>query len=61
MKQKLTGIKTVYFAPAGALYKIAFSALPINNTQVLSDKYRLVQLSTTASVGDKTIDAILSI
>ena len=55
IEQKLTGIKTVYFAPAGALHKIAFSALPVSTTQVLSDKYQLVQLSTTASVGEKSV------
>jgi CHAT domain-containing protein len=52
IEQKLTGINTVYFAPAGSLYKISFAALPVSKTEVLSDKYRLVQLNTTASVGD---------
>lgn len=54
IEQKLTGINTVYFAPAGSLQKIAFAALPVNNKEVLSDKYQLVQLNTTASVGDKS-------
>ena len=56
--EKLAGIKTIYFAPAGALHKIAFSALPVSTTQVLSDKYQLVQLNTTASVGDKSLSSL---
>ena len=58
IEQKLSGIKTIYFAPAGELYKIAFAALPVNNSEVLSDKYQLVQLNTTASVGDNPVTGI---
>jgi CHAT domain-containing protein len=46
----LSGIKKIYFAPAGLLFRVAFAALPINDHQVLSDKYELVQLNTTAAV-----------
>ncbi len=52
LEKKLAGIKTIYFAPAGDLYKISFAALPISNTKVLSDKYRLIQLNTTTSMLD---------
>lgn len=55
IEQKLTGINTVYFALAGSLHKIAFAALPVNNKEVLSDKYQLLQLNTTASVGDNSM------
>ncbi len=50
LESKLAGIKTVYFAPAGDLYKIAFGGLPTGNGEVLSDTYKLVQLRTTASL-----------
>ncbi len=52
LEKELTGIRTVYFAPAGLLHKVAFAALPINKNEVLSDKYNLVQLASTASVPD---------
>jgi CHAT domain-containing protein len=50
LEKELTGIGTVYFAPAGMLHRIAFAALPINKQEVLSDKYNLVQLASTASI-----------
>lgn len=55
IEQHLMGIKTVYFAPAGSLYKIAFAAMPVNQEEVLSDKYQLIQLNSTASSGDKSV------
>lgn len=50
LERSMTGIKTIYFAPFGLLHRIAFAALPLNATEVLSDRYRLVQLNSTASV-----------
>ncbi|MBP7077344.1 MAG: CHAT domain-containing protein [Bacteroidales bacterium] len=38
----------VYFAPSGSLHKIAFAAIPVDDKTRLSDKYRLMQLSSTA-------------
>ena len=46
----LSGISKVFYTPAGLLHRIAFAGLPLNEKQLLSDKYKLVQLSTTASV-----------
>ena len=40
-------IKTVYYSPAGLLHRLNLSALPIDSTQVLGDKYKMVQLSST--------------
>lgn len=50
IEEKLTGIKNIYLAPAGLLYKISFAALPVSKTEVLSDRYTLVQLNTTSSI-----------
>lgn len=50
LENKLAGINTVYFSVEGALNKIAFSGLASGKGQFLSDKYKLVQLNTTASV-----------
>ncbi len=53
LENELKGINTIYFAPAGELHRIAFAALPVNDKEVLSDKYKLVQLASTASVIDQ--------
>ncbi|HEV7782255.1 MAG TPA: CHAT domain-containing tetratricopeptide repeat protein [Chitinophagaceae bacterium] len=58
LEGSLTGINTIYFSPAGDLYKISFAALPLSNTQVLGDKYRLVQLNSTAALADTTGSSI---
>ena len=50
LEKELKAINTIYFAADGMLHRIAFAALPVNNKQLLCDKYRLVQLSSTASV-----------
>jgi CHAT domain-containing protein len=54
----LKNTKKIYFAPAGLLFRVSFAALPINDHQVLSDKYDLVQLNTTAAVVNKSDDVI---
>jgi tetratricopeptide (TPR) repeat protein len=40
----LDGIKKIDYSPAGLLYKIAFHALPVNDKELLLDKYELNQL-----------------
>ncbi len=55
MESKLDGIRTVYYSTSGSLHKVALAALPVSNTQFLSDKYKLVQLNTTASITDKSV------
>ena len=58
IEKYLAGISKVYFAPAGNLFRISFGALPINNQKVLSDKYQLIQLNTTATVTGQSPDFI---
>jgi len=50
---KLSGVHTIYFAPSGSLHKVAFSGLVSESGELVSDKYRLVQLNSTASVADR--------
>ncbi len=52
LEKELAGIQTIYFAPSGLLHKISFAALPVSTTEVLSDKYKLFELNTTASIAD---------
>lgn len=50
LEKYLNGIAKIYFAAAGDLFKISAAALPVNNKQVLGDRYQLVQLNSTASI-----------
>lgn len=60
VEKYLNGIKKIYFAAAGDLFRISFGALPVNNRQVLSDKFQLIQLNTTASITGQAPDYISS-
>ena len=40
------------------MFRISFAALPVNDHQLLSDKYELVQLNTTAAVVNQAADMI---
>jgi CHAT domain-containing protein/Flp pilus assembly protein TadD len=52
LEQELTGVKTVYYSPSGLLHKIAFNALPTDESdyEYLIDKYDLNLLSSTREV-----------
>ena len=50
LEKELGGVKTVYYSPAGALFRISFTSLPIGGDSVLSDRYRLEQVSQTSDV-----------
>ncbi len=54
LEKHLNGISKIYFASAGDLFKLSFAALPVNDNLMLSDKYHLIKLNTTATVTDKT-------
>jgi CHAT domain-containing protein len=46
----LDGINTVYYAPSGLLNSIAFAAVSCPDKKTLTEKYKLVQLSTTRTL-----------
>ncbi len=58
LENKLVGVNKIYFAPAGLLHRIAFAALPVDSVSVLSDKYMLVQLSSTSAMLNEVTDII---
>lgn len=58
LEKYLTGIKKIYFAPSGALYQLSLAALAKNDSEMVSDEYQLVQLNSTASVTDTTLQHI---
>ena len=47
---RLNDIHTVYYSPFASLNTISFAALPVNEKQLLSDKYRLIQLNSTKAL-----------
>jgi CHAT domain-containing protein len=60
LQKHLAGISRIYAAPAGNLFKIAFAAIPINNHEVLGDKYQLLQVNTTATINSSSRSFISS-
>ncbi|MBT3934096.1 MAG: CHAT domain-containing protein, partial [Bacteroidetes bacterium] len=54
----LKDVKTVYYSPSGLLHQIAFSAIPINDSVLLSDVHQLHQLSTTAQLVNKITEQV---
>jgi CHAT domain-containing protein len=50
LEKYLTGIHTVYYAPAGLLHRIAFAALQVDASHLLVDNYQLKQVLSTGSV-----------
>jgi len=58
LKEELKGIRNIYFAPSGELHRIGIEYLPINGTNVISDKHSLYRLTSTrqlAIVRDRTV------
>jgi CHAT domain-containing protein/tetratricopeptide (TPR) repeat protein len=58
LEAKLKNISKIYFAPAGLLHRVSFAAINIDSATVVSKKYRLVQLSTTASINETSNNII---
>jgi CHAT domain-containing protein len=50
--KELEGINTIYLTPSGLGHQINFSALPINESQTLGDKYKLHILNTPSELID---------
>ena len=59
LEKELAGTSKIYFAPSGLLHQLSFSAIP-SAKQLLSDKYHLVQLNTTAAILDEKNKGIAS-
>ncbi len=47
LEPMLSGINTIYLAPAGLLHRLNLSAIPINADSTLADRYNLVLLGST--------------
>jgi CHAT domain-containing protein/Tfp pilus assembly protein PilF len=50
LENYFTGIKTVHFSASGRLHQLSFSAIPCDETHLLSDRFSLDQLSSTAQL-----------
>ena len=46
----LRNVKTVFYSPSGLLHRINFDAIPVGNKQTLTDRFRLVRLSSSRSL-----------
>ncbi len=54
IEQHLAGVKNIYFSPDGLLHRIAFAALPVNDSVSLLHQYNFTQLFSTRNVGIKS-------
>jgi len=59
LEKYLIGVNRIFFAEAGDLFRVPFAALPITSDKVLSDKYQLIQLNSTASISTHVKDFVL--
>jgi tetratricopeptide (TPR) repeat protein len=50
LEASLKNTKTVYYSPSGKLNQVAFAAIPVDSTFLLSDKYNLHQVTSTRQV-----------
>jgi CHAT domain-containing protein len=53
LEKYLSGVTTIYFSPDGLLHQIPMAALPINQRQLMIDKYELIQLISTRQLAIK--------
>lgn len=49
-------VTRIFYAPAASLHQISLAAIPINDSLTLSDRYRLMRLTTTASLLQNTFN-----
>lgn len=49
-------LQTIYYTPSGLLHRVAFAALSINETDLLSDNYDLYALTSTRELMDLKAD-----
>lgn len=50
IEKYLSGISKIYYSPSGDLHNISFAAIQLNDASLLSEKFNLVQLNTTAAI-----------
>jgi CHAT domain-containing protein len=60
LENKLTEASRIYYAAAGQLHLLNFAAISMAGSKTISDKYKLIQLNTTASVINKSDETINS-
>ena len=47
IEKRLEGVKTIYYAPSGLLYRLNLAAIPINEDTRLADQHQFIQLGST--------------
>jgi CHAT domain-containing protein/Tfp pilus assembly protein PilF len=50
LQSSLKGIRTVYYSPAGLLFKLSFAAIHSGKGKLLTDEYNLMQLVCTRNI-----------
>jgi tetratricopeptide (TPR) repeat protein len=50
LEKYLDGVQNVCYSPSGRLHQLSFAAIPCGERELLSDRYKLFQLSSTAQI-----------
>ncbi len=56
LAEHLNGIRTIYYSPSGILHRVNFGAIPLNEKETVSDRFRLFELGSTGQLA-RTRDA----
>ena len=54
----LADIRTIYYAPTGVLHRLNLGAIAVNDEQVLSDVYQLIEVSSTRRLVEGSKDPV---
>lgn len=60
LKEVLTGIKTIYFAPSGELHRLNLSAIQLDETTTLADQFQLIRMGSTRQLVSKKNQAMVA-
>ncbi|MBC7849947.1 MAG: CHAT domain-containing protein [Chitinophagaceae bacterium] len=55
LEKQLKGVKTIYLTPAGTLHQLSFAAIPVGNNLLLSDRFKLIHLSSSTELLKKDV------
>jgi len=53
IQSELEGVKRIFFSPSGMIYTLGIEYLPTPSNELMSDKYEIYRLSSTAEISKK--------
>jgi CHAT domain-containing protein len=50
LQNELKGIERIYYSPSGLLHRLNLGAIPVNEKEVIADKYNLIEMGSTRNL-----------